>query len=124
MSKNTIIDFLKTKKIYGTIKGNTNKIEVTTESSVILHEEIIEDTKTDTVSSLSLRDLIDYEKAASLICRRYENNIKMYDGSIRQSGLEYENFKRLNDTHTKILNEIEKRVKNLFNEYEFKVRFS
>ena len=95
-------------------KKNTNKIEVTTESSVILHEEIIEDTKLDTISSLSLRDLIDYEKAASLICRRYENNIKMYDGSIRQSGLEYENFKRLNDTHTKILNEIEKRVKNLY----------
>ena len=62
------------------------------------------------LSDHSLFDLINLEKACALICRRYENNIKMYDGSIRQSGYEYEKYRKINNLHSNILNEIEKRL--------------
>jgi hypothetical protein len=69
--------------------------------------------KKETLVDLTLFDLINLEKASSLICRRYENNIKMYDGSIRQSGFEYEKYKKINNLHSNILNEIEMRLEKL-----------
>jgi hypothetical protein len=65
------------------------------------------------ISELSIFDLINYEKAISLICRRYENSVKLYDGTIRQNSIEYENFKKTNDLHNRIMLEIEKRVNGL-----------
>jgi hypothetical protein len=69
--------------------------------------------KKNILSTLSVSELIDYEKIAMLICRRYENNIKMYDGSMRQSGREYEKYKKINELHSKILNEFEQRLDEL-----------
>ena len=62
------------------------------------------------ISELSTFDLITYERAISLICRRYENSVKLYDGTIRQNSIEYDNFKKNNDLHNRIIMEIEKRV--------------
>jgi hypothetical protein len=63
-----------------------------------------------TLKSLSLFDLLNLEKAASIICKRYENSVKMYDGSIRQGGYEYECFTKYVDVHQKTLDEIERRL--------------
>ena len=100
-------------------KENTNKegeVEIidtpNIENVVSVCEEKVEEPK-DKLKSLSIIELINFEKAASLICRRYENNIKMYDGSIRQNGREYDRYKKINELHSSILNEIELRLDNL-----------
>lgn len=86
---------------------------VTTDAKLwVAKEDIIEtliQTKP-TLKSITLFDLLTLEKAASLICRRYENTVKMYDGSINRNSCEYNSFKTYLDIHTNVLNEIEKRI--------------
>ena len=58
-------------------------------------------------SHLSLMELIYAEKAAKIICQRYENSIKNYDGSIAHNSVEYNKFKQFNNLHQEILDKIE-----------------
>lgn len=83
--------------------------------SIVPVEEVVITTQKEeeSLNKHSLFDLINLEKACALICRRYENNIKMYDGSIRQSGYEYEKYRKINNLHSNILNEIEKRLEKM-----------
>ena len=62
------------------------------------------------LTDIELRDLMDLEKAANLICKYYENSFKMYDGTINTSTSEYKHFSYLNDIRGEIINEIENRL--------------
>lgn len=91
---------------------NVNECVTTDAKLWVAKEDIVEtliQTKP-TLKSISLFDLLTLEKAASLICRRYENTIKMYDGSVNRNSYEYNSFKTYLDIHTNVLNEIEKRI--------------
>ena len=57
----------------------------------------------DKFSQLSLMELVYAEKAAKIICQRYENSIKNYDGSIARNSVEYNKFKQFNNLHQEIL---------------------
>ena len=61
----------------------------------------------DKFSQLSLMEFIYAEKAAKIICQRYENSIKNYDGSIAHNSVEYNKFKQFNNLHQEILDKIE-----------------
>jgi hypothetical protein len=96
-----------------------NAVETNVENTdsnvvVIAENSVIDVNDTIKIENLSLRDLLDYEKAATIICRRYENSIKLYDGTIRQSGPEYFRFNKANLLHNSLLNEIEKRLTILY----------
>ena len=64
-------------------------------------------------SHLSLMELIYAEKAAKIICQRYENSIKNYDGSIAHNSVEYNKFKQFNNLHQEILDKIEETLLRL-----------
>lgn len=55
----------------------------------------------------TLSELLEFEKAARVVCVRYENSTKNYDGSIINNS-EYELFKKYNNFRNMVLNEIEK----------------
>lgn len=63
------------------------------------------------LNEMTINELVDMEKAASLICKNYENAIKMYDGSINTTVAEYNEFNRFNNIRTALLKEIEYRLK-------------
>ena len=65
------------------------------------------------ISTLSISELYFYAQATKNICTRYENSIKVYDGSIRTDGDDYEKYDKFNRIYLKILDEIEKRVSAL-----------
>lgn len=65
------------------------------------------------LDSIPIVDLIAYEKAAKIICSKYENMLKTYDGTINQNALEYQTFRRINGKHLAIIEEIERRIEKL-----------
>ena len=65
------------------------------------------------LSEIAVGDLIELEKAASLICKNYENSIKMYDGSINTTVIEYSEFNYFNNIRIMLIKEIEKRLRNI-----------
>ena len=67
----------------------------------------------DKFSQLSLMELIYAEKAAKIICQRYENSIKNYDGSIAHNSVEYNKFEQFNNLHQEILDKIEETLLRL-----------
>ena len=108
------------------VKANSTDENVSTSvNTEISSEELMKDTKLwvakedvlqmtilskPTLKSISLFDLLTLEKASGLICKRYENTVKMYDGTINAKGGEYARFKTYLDIHTNVLNEIENRI--------------
>ena len=64
-------------------------------------------------SQLSLMELVYAEKAAKIICQRYENSIKNYDGSIARNSVEYNKFKQFNNLHQELLDKIEETLLKL-----------
>ena len=62
---------------------------------------------------LSLMELVYAEKAAKIICQRYENSIKNYDGSIVRNSVEYNKFKQFNNLHQELLDKIEETLSRL-----------
>ena len=64
-------------------------------------------------SHLSLMELVYAEKAAKIICQRYENSIKNYDGSIARNSVEYNKFKQFNNLHQELLDKIEETLSKL-----------
>lgn len=65
------------------------------------------------LSKLSIGDLYYYTQASKDICMRYENNIKVYDGSIRTEGDDYKKYDKFNKIYLRLLEEIERRVSEL-----------
>lgn len=67
------------------------------------------------LKSLNMADLVNYEKAARLLCIKYENSFKGYDGSIREnfSKEDYNKFEKYNNFHMAILDEFEERINEI-----------
>lgn len=54
----------------------------------------------------TLSSLLELEKASRIVCSKYENSTKNYDGTIINNE-EYSLFKKYNDFHNKIISLIE-----------------
>lgn len=65
------------------------------------------------IKEIILRDLLDLEKASSVICKNYENSLKRYDGSINTSVSEYNEFNKYNKIRNEIIKEIQKRLQEI-----------
>jgi hypothetical protein len=65
------------------------------------------------INEISLTDLIGLEKIANILCKNYENSIKMYDGTINTNVREYRIYTEYNNIRLQILNEMENRLKNI-----------
>ena len=60
------------------------------------------------LNELDMQDLVAYEKAVRLICTIYENDIKSRtDNGVSQL---YADFKRFNNLHMRIIDEMKERV--------------
>ena len=60
------------------------------------------------LNELDMQDLVAYEKAIRLICTIYENDIRSRtDGGVSQL---YTDFKRFNNLHMRIIEEMKDRV--------------
>lgn len=57
----------------------------------------------------SLSSLLELEKASRIVCSKYENSTKNYDGTIINNE-EYALFKKYNDFHNEIISLIEKKL--------------
>lgn len=62
------------------------------------------------LSELSLRELLEFERAAHIICAKYENLNKME--SFSSSEL-YDKFIEFKGKYDRVINEIEERVKTI-----------
>lgn len=65
------------------------------------------------LNEVSVGELVDLERACSLICKNYENATKMYDGSINTNIKEYSDFNYFNNIRRNLIKEIEIRLKNI-----------
>lgn len=88
---------------------------VITESVIKDEKTIIEEErrKKNTLELMTLEELVYAEKASRLVCQKYENTVKNYDGSFQQNTIEYEKFKKINTIHQNILNKIENKLLEL-----------
>ena len=66
------------------------------------------------VSNLTIGELADYERAMKPLILKYENSVKNYDGSVKTDSTYYRKYEVLNKIYLKILDEIEKRVLELW----------
>lgn len=64
---------------------------------------------TSSLENLTLEDLLQYERTSSIVCKKYENSCKSYDGSISNSE-EYTMFLKYNNFHEEIISEMQKRL--------------
>lgn len=81
---------------------------------VAVAEPLVTEIKTnEKFSQLSLMELVYAEKAAKIICQRYENSIKNYDGSIARNSIGYNKFKQFNNLHQELLDKIEETLSRL-----------
>ena len=78
-------------------------------------KKIMAEKTTNTVSldGLSVQELVYYEQAACVVCRKYENSSKNYDGTIMQNSKLYNEFTKYNDVHNAIVEELAKRLNNI-----------
>ena len=60
-------------------------------------------------SEMTLKEILEYEKASSIVCMKYENSCKSYDGSI-SNGDEYTLFLKYNKIHEDLILELQKRL--------------
>ena len=88
-------------------------IKVETELVAVAEPLVIEIETNEKFSQLSLMELVYAEKAAKIICQRYENSIKNYDGSIARNSVEYNKFKQFNNLHQELLDKIEETLSRL-----------
>lgn len=65
------------------------------------------------INELSLKDLLEYEKALRLIIMQYERSIRKYDGSIDSNDDEYKEFSFYNKLHGAIIKGIEEKMLEL-----------
>lgn len=67
-----------------------------------------------TIDGLSMEDLVLLEKMARLVCTKYENITKRYDGSIDTTQPKYSAFKKYNDIHNGIIDKMELLLNQMF----------
>ena len=65
------------------------------------------------LGKINICDLVAYEKVTRLVCMKYENSIKNYDGTLNQDSLDFSKFEKFNRLRNNILEEMEKRLVNL-----------
>lgn len=65
--------------------------------------------KKENISNYTLTVLLELEKAARIICMKYESASKNYDGSIINND-QYSLFKKYNDFRSRVIEEMEKRL--------------
>lgn len=93
-----------------------NKIEVISEETTVLTENVNNNEKIEEINnfdSLTLKDLCYVEKAINVVCKKYENTIRNYDGSISTNTKEYERFKSINALHSRVINKMENELLKL-----------
>lgn len=93
-----------------------NKIEVISEETTVLTENVNNNEKIEEINnfdSLTLQDLCYVEKAINVVCKKYENTIRNYDGSISTNTKEYERFKSINALHSRVINKMENELLKL-----------
>ena len=93
-----------------------NKIEVISEETTVLTENVNNNEKieeSNNFDSLTLQDLCYVEKAINVVCKKYENTIRNYDGSISTNTKEYERFKSINTLHSRVINKMENELLKL-----------
>ena len=61
------------------------------------------------LNSLSIQELIYIEQATRIVCQKYENTVKNYDGSFKQNGGDYNNFKKFNTLRNKVISKLEEK---------------
>ena len=62
------------------------------------------------LNSLSIQELIYIEQATRIVCQKYENTVKNYDGSFKQNGGDYNNFKKFNTLRNKVISKLEEKL--------------
>ena len=65
------------------------------------------------LNSLSIQELIYIEQATRIVCQKYENTVKNYDGSFKQNGDDYNNFKKFNTLRNKVISKLEEKLARL-----------
>ena len=65
------------------------------------------------LNSLSIQELIYIEQATRIVCQKYENTVKNYDGSFKQNGGDYNNFKKFNTLRNKVISKLEEKLARL-----------
>ena len=65
------------------------------------------------LNSLSIQELIYIEQATRLVCQKYENTVKNYDGSFKQNGDDYNNFKKFNTLRNKVISKLEEKLEEI-----------
>ena len=93
-----------------------NKIEVISEETTVVYENVNtknENNDKNTLESLTLSDLYYVEAAINTVCKKYENTLRNYDGSISTNTKEYERFKAINSLRSKVINKMENELLKL-----------
>lgn len=67
-----------------------------------------------TIDGLSMEDLVLLEKMARLVCAKYENITKRYDGTIDTAQPKYSAFKKYNDIHNAVIDKMELLLSKMF----------
>lgn len=65
--------------------------------------------KKENISNYTLTALLELEKAARIVCMKYESASKNYDGSIINND-QYSLFKKYNDFRSRVIDEMEERL--------------
>ena len=86
------------------------KIEVINEEVEILtnisHEEDVKPVE-NKIDAMTLSELFYAEQVVKSVCKKYENSLKSYDGTILRNSRDYNKFETLNGLHSQILNKME-----------------
>lgn len=69
--------------------------------------------KTTKKSEYSFQDLIALEKMARIICTKYENTTKRYDGTVDNKSSSYNLFMKYNNIRNKIIEKMEQELSNI-----------
>ena len=65
------------------------------------------------LNSLSIQELIYIEQSTRIVCQKYENTVKNYDGSFKQNGGDYNNFKKFNTLRNKVISKLEEKLEEI-----------
>lgn len=98
-------------------KNETNAVPMEQEliavSEPLVTTNVIKVEKNYKINSLSIQELIYVEQATKIVCQKYENTVKNYDGSFRQNGDDYNNFKKFNTLRNKVISKLEEKLTEL-----------
>ena len=93
------------------------KIEIIKEECEVvtkpLENEIVNEENVKLIDKMTLKDLVYAENAIKSVCKKYENGLKSYDGTILRNGSDYNKFQTLNGLYSKIINKMEEELLKL-----------